>query len=157
MRRLKRESRGHAPGAAARQVDHRSHQTLSPHPRFNPQQIQQEARLSAALAEHEETLAAVRARLAHPPSSALPADPAKAALYVAWKRALAGALRGCTGVWSERVRGVTNRARSSVCGCGGLLTPFNCPFPRRSALQPPQSATSCSAPHVAARRSCCAT
>jgi hypothetical protein len=32
----------------------------------------------------------VRARLAHPPASVLPADPAKASLYIAWKRALAG-------------------------------------------------------------------
>ena len=31
-----------------------------------------QARLNTALAEHEETLAAVRARLAHPPASVLP-------------------------------------------------------------------------------------
>lgn len=49
----------------------------------------EEARLSAALAEHEETLAQVRARLANPPASVLPADPAKASLYIAWKKALA--------------------------------------------------------------------
>jgi RhoGEF domain len=50
---------------------------------------EEEARLMAALAEHEDTLAQVRARLAHPPSSVLPSDPAKAQLYIAWKRALA--------------------------------------------------------------------
>ena len=40
----------------------------------------QESRLNVALSEHEETLAAVRARLAHPPASVLPGDPAKASL-----------------------------------------------------------------------------
>lgn len=33
--------------------------------------------------------AKIRARLANPPASVLPSDPAKASLYVAWKRALA--------------------------------------------------------------------
>lgn len=50
---------------------------------------EEEARLSEALEEHEDTLAKVRARLANPPQSVLPADPAKASLYIAWKRALA--------------------------------------------------------------------
>ena len=49
----------------------------------------EERALAASLAEHEETLAAIRARLANPPASVLPADPAKASLYIAWKRALA--------------------------------------------------------------------
>jgi len=50
---------------------------------------EEEARLNEALEEHEDTLAKVRARLANPPASVLPADPAKASLYIAWKRALA--------------------------------------------------------------------
>ncbi len=44
--------------------------------------------LTAVLAEHEETLAQVRARLAHPPSGLQPTDPVKASLYLAWKKAL---------------------------------------------------------------------
>lgn len=50
---------------------------------------EEEARLTQALAEHEDTLAQVRSRLANPPASVLPQDPAKASLYLAWKRALA--------------------------------------------------------------------
>jgi hypothetical protein len=50
---------------------------------------EEEARLNEALEEHEDTLAKVRARLANPPASVLPSDPAKASLYIAWKRALA--------------------------------------------------------------------
>ena len=50
---------------------------------------EEEARLGAALEEHEDTLARVRAALANPHPSVLPTDPAKAALYTAWKRALA--------------------------------------------------------------------
>lgn len=50
---------------------------------------EEESRLMATLMEHEETLSQIRARLANPPSSVLPSDPAKASLYIAWKRALA--------------------------------------------------------------------
>ena len=77
----------------------------------------QEARLSTALAEHEETLAAVRARLAHPPASALPTDPAKAALYVAWKRALAERdelLRGARRRKAELLRDLKARHETQV-------------------------------------------
>ncbi len=49
----------------------------------------EEAKLSATLAEHEETLSQIRMRLANPPTSVLPSDQAKAALYLSWKRALA--------------------------------------------------------------------
>ena len=49
----------------------------------------EEAKLSATLNEHEETLAQIRMRLANPPTSVLPTDQAKAALYLSWKRALA--------------------------------------------------------------------
>lgn len=48
----------------------------------------EEARLLSALEEHEEALAQVRSRLANPPANILPSDPAKAAMYIAWKRAL---------------------------------------------------------------------
>lgn len=49
----------------------------------------EETSLGSKLAEHEEALAQVRARLANPPPSVLPSDPAKASLYITWKRALA--------------------------------------------------------------------
>ena len=50
---------------------------------------EEEGRLLTAIEEHEEVLASVRERLAAPPAAVLPADPTKASLYVAWKRALA--------------------------------------------------------------------
>jgi len=49
----------------------------------------EESRLHSTLLEHEETLSQIRQRLANPPTSVLPSDPAKASLYVSWKRALA--------------------------------------------------------------------
>ena len=50
---------------------------------------EEELRLTATLAEHEDTLSQIRQRLANPPASVLPTDQAKQALYLAWKRALA--------------------------------------------------------------------